>query len=264
MQAVWARYLGRSTEKLKQGIYDAVHMTGADIPSRAPRTLFSFNTRDDIRQFLTGCDADIGGTSTVHFDLDESPKHNAAIGRAATGVFHGDMRLAVKTGMEGQIKGGYAAIQSKRRPTLFGDILEEIEYHSYLALRVRVAGDPSTHNSYFVNVQTDSMVQNDLWQHRLYFKRNDNTWEDIFIPFENFVRTNYGQIAEIKSVMNRRKLRSINISLLGGHSGVSGKYELGIDSIRMVNEEDVKYPLVANQNNEKTSDQGDSNWKDLY
>ncbi len=45
--------------------------------------------------------------------------------------------------------------------------------------------------------------------------------------------------------MNRRKLRSINISLLGGHSGVSGKYELGIDSIRMVNEEDVKYPLVG-------------------
>lgn len=91
----------------------AVHMTGADVPNRAPRTLFSFNTREDIRQFLTGCDVDIGGTSTVHFDLDESPKHNVAIGRAATGVFHGDMRLAVKTGMEGQIKGGYAAIQSK-------------------------------------------------------------------------------------------------------------------------------------------------------
>ncbi len=39
--------------------------------------------------------------------------------------------------------------------------------------------------------------------------------------------------------MGTAKLRSVNISLLGGHSNVSGKYELGIDSIRLVNEEDI-------------------------
>lgn len=47
-------------------------MEGADEPSRIPKTLFTFNTRADIEEYATGCDADIGGTSSVHFDLDPS------------------------------------------------------------------------------------------------------------------------------------------------------------------------------------------------
>jgi NADH dehydrogenase [ubiquinone] 1 alpha subcomplex assembly factor 1 len=39
--------------------------------------------------------------------------------------------------------------------------------------------------------------------------------------------------------MYKEKIRSIGISLLGGMSGSAGKYELGIDSIRTVNDEDV-------------------------
>lgn len=39
--------------------------------------------------------------------------------------------------------------------------------------------------------------------------------------------------------MGREGIRSIGISILGGNSGISGHYELGIDSIRVVNEEDV-------------------------
>lgn len=39
--------------------------------------------------------------------------------------------------------------------------------------------------------------------------------------------------------MYREKVRSIGISLLGGNSGSAGHYELGIDSIRIVNDEDV-------------------------
>jgi NADH dehydrogenase [ubiquinone] 1 alpha subcomplex assembly factor 1 len=37
--------------------------------------------------------------------------------------------------------------------------------------------------------------------------------------------------------MHRQKVRSIGISLLGGNAGVEGAYELGVDSIRVVNEE---------------------------
>jgi NADH dehydrogenase [ubiquinone] 1 alpha subcomplex assembly factor 1 len=37
----------------------------------------------------------------------------------------------------------------------------------------------------------------------------------------------------------REKVKSVGISILGGNSGVEGKYELGIDSIRVVNEDDV-------------------------
>lgn len=39
--------------------------------------------------------------------------------------------------------------------------------------------------------------------------------------------------------MYRERVRTVGISLLGGNSGVAGPYELGIDSIRAVNEEDI-------------------------
>jgi len=46
--------------------------------------------------------------------------------------------------------------------------------------------------------------------------------------------------------MYREKVRSVGISLLGGNSGVAGKYELGIDSIWIVNDEDVnKTPRMS-------------------
>jgi len=39
--------------------------------------------------------------------------------------------------------------------------------------------------------------------------------------------------------MYKERIRSVGISHLGGNSGVEGAYELGIDSIRAVNEEDT-------------------------
>ncbi len=39
--------------------------------------------------------------------------------------------------------------------------------------------------------------------------------------------------------MLRERVRSVGISLLGGNSGVEGPYELGVDEICAVNEEDV-------------------------
>ena len=45
--------------------------------------------------------------------------------------------------------------------------------------------------------------------------------------------------------MFREKIKSVGISILGGNSGVEGKYELGIDSIRVVNEEDVAHTPIS-------------------
>ena len=59
------------------------------------------------------------------------------------------------------------------------------------------------------------------------------------IPFNNFVRTSLGEMSINQMEMYREKVKSIGISILGGNSGVEGKYELGIDSIRVVNEDDV-------------------------
>jgi len=94
-------------------------MKGADLPSRAPRTLFTFNSQDDIDQFATGCDADIGGTSTVHLERHQNEKEDISMmiggGRGGTGVFWGDMRLGVKAGLETKVRGGYAGFRNKVR-----------------------------------------------------------------------------------------------------------------------------------------------------
>ncbi|KAF9036171.1 complex I intermediate-associated protein 30-domain-containing protein [Panaeolus papilionaceus] len=214
-------------------------MRGVEGPVRTPRTVFTFNSAADIAQYATGCDGDIGGQSTVHLDLDERPEVNKSIGKQATGVFWGNMKLTPKQGMEGKIRPGYAGFRNMNRPSLFGNVLEDASAHEYLALRLRLAGDPQTHNSYYVNIQTDGPIQTDLWQHRLFFRKRDNLWEDIFIPFRAFVRTNRGEMAETQLPMSREKIKSVGISMLGGNSNVEGSYELGIDEIRFVNEEDV-------------------------
>ncbi|KAF5392145.1 hypothetical protein D9757_001499 [Collybiopsis confluens] len=268
-------YWNRSGKRLLDGFTDIVKMTGADQPSRAPNTLFSFNSQEELRQYATGCDGDIGGNSTVNLSLDES-SHNARIGRPATTKFWGDMRTDVKPQYQGRVRGGYAAFRNKAsvvpsnkkpltypnirkpRPTLFGDILDNIEFHEYLALRLRVAGDPITHNAYFVNLQTNGPITTDVWQHRLFFQRK-NEWEDVFIPFHNFVRTNNGELSEMQLEMSD-KLRSVGISLLGGNAGISGKYELNIDSIRIVNEEDTVSDLDSDPDSEKEKGQ---TWEDI-
>jgi len=48
--------------------------------------------------------------------------------------------------------------------------------------------------------------------------------------------------------MFREKVKSVGISMLGGNSGVEGKYELGIDSIRVVNEDDVVHTPKSRAN----------------
>ena len=45
--------------------------------------------------------------------------------------------------------------------------------------------------------------------------------------------------------MFREKVKSVGISMLGGNSGVEGKYELGIDSIRVVNEDDIVHTSTS-------------------
>ena len=103
-------------------------MEGANEPSRVPKTLFTFNSKEDIDQFATGCDADVGGTSTVNFSLNESTAqttgsekssspHEVLVNRP-TGKFWGEMRLSVRSGLEGQIRGGYAGFRSKVRDIL--------------------------------------------------------------------------------------------------------------------------------------------------
>lgn len=54
-------------------------------------------------------------------------------------------------------------------------------------------------------------------------------------------------MSEAQMGMCLERVKSVGISMLGGNSAVSGKYELGIDSIRIVNEEDVTHEPLETQ-----------------
>jgi len=224
-----SQYLHRTSRLARDNASRMLRMTGADEPSRAPVTLFTLNSPEDLKQFATGCDADIGGSSSVHLELDgSSAQPNAGVKALQPprphAKFWGEMRLSAKPGYEGRVRGGYAGFRNVPRPTLFGEMTDDVSSHRFLALRVRAAGHPRTRNSYYVNIQTDGPITSDLWQHRLFFSRDDGGWENIFPE---------------QITMYRERLRTVGISLLGGNNGVEGPYELGIDSIRAVNEEDV-------------------------
>jgi hypothetical protein len=89
-------------------------MQGADAPSRAPKTLFTFHSSTDIQEFVTGCDADIGGSSSVHLDLDPSSSPSSPTNAGTpTARFWGTMSLSVKPGLEGKIRAGYAGFRNK-------------------------------------------------------------------------------------------------------------------------------------------------------
>ncbi|SRR5258708_5699042 len=105
-------------------------MQGAEQPSRAALTLFALNTPETIKDYAYGCDGDVGGTSTVHFDFDDDPAHKPPSTATAAGNkdkdnktsdklgaarFHGHMRLAVRSGYGDNIRGGYAGFRNKVR-----------------------------------------------------------------------------------------------------------------------------------------------------
>ncbi|KII89759.1 hypothetical protein PLICRDRAFT_697617 [Plicaturopsis crispa FD-325 SS-3] len=242
--ANWGVYLNRTTKILRDGTANILRMSGADPIDRSPKTLFTLNSQEEIYQFSTGCDGDIGGLSTASLTLDET--HKDPDGKPAA-KFSGEMRLGVKPELQGKLRAGYAGFRSRRRPTLFSEIMEDLTFHRYLALRLRLAGHPRTRNSYYVNLQTDTPIRSDLWQHRLYFKRDDGGWEDVYIPLHNFVLTNSGDLVDRQIRMSRSKVCTIGVSLLGGNSGIEGPYELGISSIKAINEEDMPEFLEKNK-----------------
>lgn len=133
--------------------------------------------------------------------------------------------------------------------------------YSFLALRVKSDG-----RRYTINIQTDSIVETDIHQHRLYTRHHRNLqhspppsedsdmprglsdvppastiisttttpnpdstgWETVLVRFSDFVRTNHGMVMEPQTGMMRHKINSIGIGLT---DRIEGPFELCIHRI---------------------------------
>ncbi|KAL1924600.1 uncharacterized protein VTP21DRAFT_4254 [Calcarisporiella thermophila] len=182
--------------------------------------MLQINCKEDLKRWVVGSDKDIGGFSEANLELTPEGK----------GKFHGNISLELPSNLAIK-QSGYAAIRSKVQPaSLFGTPCWDTSLFRYLALKVR--GDT---RKYFVNIQTDGVIQTDLYQHRLFLQK-PGEWETVMIPFRDFVLTNQGIVQEQQIEMYRERVKTIGISLIGQ----PGPFSLEIDWIKAMNTENTE------------------------
>ena len=200
---------------------EALKLEGLHTPT-APYVLLDFSDPDQIPACKIMSDADTGGFSKV--SLEHIPQ---TVSEPAHARFHGNISTDLPRNKPQVQRTGYAAWRNKDRgPTIFGKSLWDVDPYAYLALRVRSDG-----RKYHVNIQTESVVYTDIHQHRLY-ARKPGEWETILIKWQDFVRTNYGEVVEPQTEMLTQKVRTVGIGLT---DRVPGPFDLAIHRIWATN-----------------------------
>ncbi|KAI0602566.1 complex I intermediate-associated protein 30-domain-containing protein [Biscogniauxia sp. FL1348] len=218
-------FWARSIDEFKRLSNIALKLEGIKGPS-GPFPLHSFHEPESVGDCRYMSDADIGGFSQA--SLEWAPPSAAEGNPHGHAVFRGTISTALPPNRPDVERTGYAAWRTRDRPpTLFGKSLWDIDMYAYLALRVKSDG-----RSYFVNVQTESIVPTDLHQHRL-FARRPGQWETLLIGWNEFVRTNHGFVVEPQTEMLRQKVRTIGIGLT---DRVPGPFELRIERMWATND----------------------------
>lgn len=197
---------------------------------QGPYILHSFSEPESIQACKVMGDKDIGGYSKSTLDwvpFQSSSSSSPDSSPSGYARFHGTISTQLPKGRPDVQRSGYAAFRTgDRAPTLFGKSMWDVDPYVYLALRVKSDG-----RSYFVNVQTESVIPTDLHQHRLFAKR-PGEWETVLINWNHFVRTNHGFVVEPQAEILRHRVRSIGIGLT---DRVPGPFEMCVEKIWATN-----------------------------
>jgi NADH dehydrogenase [ubiquinone] 1 alpha subcomplex assembly factor 1 len=223
----------------------AINLEALSVPT-APYPLLDFNDPETATWMKTMSDASLGGNSTANLTqvppTDTDPAHI---------LFHGNISTELPPNRPEVQRTGYAAFRNQDRGrSLFGQLFWNVDPYMYLALRLKSDG-----RRYLVNIQTDSIVETDIHQHRLYTKHHKGadgpddpgSWETVLIKFHEFVRTNHGVVTEPQSEMLRQKVRSFGIGLIDRQDG---PFNLAIGA------------LWATNLNERGQIDGRTNWQE--
>ncbi|KAJ9155530.1 CIA30-domain-containing protein [Pleurostoma richardsiae] len=224
-------FWGRSVDELRRLTNIAFKLEGIK-GATTPLDLQSFRSPDSIAGCKVMSDVDIGGYSEAHLDWVPTPAssgpHTPTHGPSGYARFHGTISTQLPRNRPEIERSGYAAWRTlDRGPTIFGRSLWNIDPYVYLALRVKSDG-----RSYFVNVQTESVVPTDLHQHRLFSKR-PGEWETVLIKWNDFVRTNHGFVVEPQTEILRQKVKTVGIGLT---DRIPGPFDLCIERIWATND----------------------------
>ncbi|EGC47828.1 complex I intermediate-associated protein CIA30 [Histoplasma capsulatum var. duboisii H88] len=152
-------FVKRSADELARFTKMAWNLDALSVPYK-PYHLLDFTDENTIAGCKTMSDRAIGGYSTANLDyIPADPATNTP----AHARFHGSISTKLPQNWKVQ-RTGYAAFRNKDRGLwLFGRLYWDVDPYTYLALRVKSDG-----RRYKVNIQTDSIVDTDIHQHRLF------------------------------------------------------------------------------------------------
>lgn len=147
-------------------------------PNPPPLTLISFTSLhqpvDQISNFATGSDADIGGLSTCNLTaISTGPSSSSSTASTSSAAvrnqvdtipqeyvaFHGNLSLKVPPSYTGRIRTGYAAFRNKTRPTIFGEQTWDLGLYTHLRVVVGYRGWEGWRSRWVFNIQTDGPVR---------------------------------------------------------------------------------------------------------
>lgn len=193
--------------------------------TKSVQTILDFkkNPQESFNNIMTRCDQEMGGYSTVNFDYDELRK---------MGHFHGYLNLDLPKNNPEITRSGYAMFRTKdqKESWLSGNVFWDWSNFQSLVLRVR--GD---RRKYLVNIQANTPLVTDLFQHRL-FLNHPGEWETVVIPLNDFVMTNWGVIQD-GSEINKLEVKTVGIGLLDKQYG---PYSLDVDWIKVMTGAEVE------------------------
>ncbi|KAH6630153.1 complex I intermediate-associated protein 30-domain-containing protein [Chaetomium sp. MPI-SDFR-AT-0129] len=226
-------FIARSLDEFKRLSHIAFTLEGIK-GAKGHYELHNFQSPTAIQDCKIMSDVGIGGFSNANLDWvtsppPSSPEKPPSPNSPGYARFHGTISTKLPKDRPEVKRTGYAAFRTRDRPpTIFGRSLFNIDPYVYLALRVKSDG-----RSYFINVQTESVIPTDLHQHRLFVKK-PGEWETVFVKWNDFVRTNHGFVVEPQTEIMRQKVRSIGIGLT---DRIPGPFELCIERMWATNDE---------------------------
>lgn len=172
---------------------------------------------------MTRCDQEMGGLSTVNFGIDP---------QSGAGHFHGTLNLDLPKNNPEITRSGYAMFRTKDQKELWLSGDSYWDWSEYSSLVLRVKGD---RRKYLVNIQANTPLVTDLFQHRL-FLHHPGEWETVVIPLDDFVMTNWGVIQD-GSELNKSEVKTVGVGLLDKQYG---PYSLKVDWIKVMTGAEVE------------------------